>query len=109
MGFRTVVVLSNDKAHEWQNDPQLGNKIFHCATMKTFGAGEREPYFPYGEIVEQVHADTQTVAFLDGYGGTAMVTRSWYHGQTNDEKNENLLKALAAQLGYKVSKIKTPA
>lgn len=30
MGFRTVVMLSNDYAHEWEHDPKLGEKIAHA-------------------------------------------------------------------------------
>lgn len=101
MGFRTVVVLINDLAHEWENDPELGRKIFMAASMKQCGGGEG---LQYGTTIEQVHADTQTVAFLDGYRGTAMAHRHWYNGQTEDQKNLELLKALAERLGYRVVK-----
>ena len=58
MGFRTVVVLNNDQAHEWQKDPELGNKIFHAASMKQWGRTEFEDRFQYGDTIEQVHADS---------------------------------------------------
>lgn len=104
MGFRTVVVLSNDRSSEWQNDPQLGNKIFHAASMAQWARdqdGARDT-LPYGHIVEQVHADTQTVAFLDGYSGKAVAHEHWHRGQTEDQKNLAMLKALAGVLGYRV-------
>ena len=35
MGFRTVVVLFNDQASEWENDPSLGKKISHAKNFAT--------------------------------------------------------------------------
>lgn len=109
MGFRTVVVLSNDRASEWENDPGLGKRIMLAASMASYGGteGREDARFnlPYGEIVEQVHGDTQTVAFLDGYGGKAVARSHWHRGQTQDQKNLDMLKALAEKLGYRVSKI----
>lgn len=106
MGFRTVIVLSNDQAHEWQNDPELGKKIFHAASAKAFGSdpdrARRE--LPYGHVVEQVHADTQTVAFLDGYSGESKAWTHWHQGQTPEQKELAMLKALADKLGYRVTK-----
>lgn len=106
MGFRTVVVLNNDQSHEWENDPELGKKIFLAASAKTF-SGEHEAarkFFPYGQVVEQVHADTQTLAVFDGYSGQAVSHAHWYRGQTDQEKNLALLKALADQMGYRMIK-----
>jgi hypothetical protein len=104
MGFRTVVVLNNDLANEWENDPELGKKIFHAASAKQWGGKNDQAYFQYGDTIEQVHADTQTVAFLDGYGGKAVAHYHWYCGQTEEQKNLQMLKALADKLGYRVSK-----
>jgi hypothetical protein len=105
MGFRTVVVLNNDLSHEWQKDPELGNKIFHAASLKEWGRYDQfEDRFQYGDTIEQVHADTQTVAFLDGYGGKAMAYSHWFRGETEEQKNLKLLKAPADALGYCVSK-----
>ena len=106
MGFRTVVVLSNDQAHQWQNDPELGNKIFHAASMQSSGGDEGKQRarqeLHYGEIIEQVHADTQTLAVLDGYGGKVIAHTHWSHGQTVESRNLALLKELADKLGYVV-------
>lgn len=106
MGFRTVVVLNNDRASEWEYDPELGRKIFLAGSAKSFGGDEdrARQYLPYGEVVEQVHADTQTVAFLDGYSGKPMAYEFWRRGQTEEQKNLAMLKSLADSLGYRVSK-----
>lgn len=104
MGFRTVVVLNNDLAHDWEKDPELGRKISRAASLKGWANLDTIDRFPYGEVVEQVHADCQTVAFLDGYGGKAMAYSHWFHNQTEEQKNLNMLKALAEELGYRVVK-----
>ena len=108
MGFRTVVVLSNDRASEWEHDAELGRKIFLAGSMHSFGGDERRAragqILTCGEIVEQVHGDVQTVAFLDGYGGRAMAQSHWSMSQTEDQKNLQMLKAVADSLGYTISK-----
>ena len=98
MGFRTVVVLSNDRSTEWENDPDLGKKIFHAASAFSFG-GDYGPdraaaVLPYGQIIEQVHGDQQTVAFLDGYGGQAIASSYWVRGETEEQKNLKMLKEM---------------
>jgi hypothetical protein len=98
MGFRTVVVLNNDLAHEWENDTDLGRKIWLSAAS----CGRER--FHYGGIVEQVHADCQTLAVLDGYEGKPIAHTHWYREQSDEVRNLALLKALAEQLGYRVSK-----
>ena len=100
MGFRTVVVLSNDLAHVWEKDPELGRKIW----MASATDGRRE--FQYGQIVEQVHADTQTLAVLDGYGGRPVAYTHRNREQQVGDVNLALLKDLAARMGYRVSKVK---
>lgn len=98
MGFRTALVLSNDYAHEWENDPELGRKIWLAAST----SGRID--FQYGHIIEQVHADTQTLAVLDGYGGKAVAHTHWNRGQTDEIRNLALLKDLADKMGYRISK-----
>lgn len=102
MGDRTVVVLNNDLAHEWENDPLLGKKISRHVSLK-FGErpGDR---FQYGDLIEKEHANCQTVAFIDGYRGKAMAYSHWFRGQTEEQRNIQMLKALADKLGYRVSK-----
>jgi hypothetical protein len=106
MGFRTVVVLNNDLAHEWSKDPELGQKIMTSASMLGYkdAYGRDRGDLQYGMIVEQVHADTQTVAFFDGYSGKAMAWSHWHPAQTNESRDLEILKALAEKLGYRVVK-----
>lgn len=103
MGFRTVIVLNNDQAHEWLADPELGKKIFQAAASMTCDIDRRRSLdLPYGAIVEQVHADVQTVAILDGYAGAPIAHSHWHRGQDSDTKNLECLKAFAEKLGYRV-------
>ena len=106
MGFRTVVVLNNDQSFEWENDAELGRKIFLAASAKCFGndAQRAQRYFPYGDIVEQVHADCQTLAVLDGYSGAPIAHSHWQRGQTDAQRDLALLKDLADRMGYRISK-----
>ncbi len=99
MGFRTVVVLSNDQAHEWEKDPELGRKIF----IQANGYG-RNGDFQYGTVLECVHADLQTLAVLDGYSGKPVAHTHWSPHQTEEHKQLDLLKRFATSLGYNVSK-----
>ncbi len=105
MGFRTIVALSNDQAHEWQKDPLLGEKIWQasCELFSPRETGLPKGWLGYGSVIEQVHADTQTVIFADGYGGKPMAHSHWYSGQTEEQKELAMLKALADKLGYRVS------
>ena len=104
MGHRTVVTLNNDLAHEWEYDTELGKKIFHSAA--SIGWGDTESHFrlPYGQIIEQVHADTQTLVVLDGYGGEAIAHTNWYRNQSADDRNLNLLREMADKMGYRLVK-----
>jgi hypothetical protein len=97
MGFRTVVMLSNDCCNEWQNDAELGRKI--VLDMNNRGTS----YMSYGSVVECVHADTQTLAVLDMYDGFKALAHSrWARGQTDNDAALNLLKEAANKLGYRL-------
>ena len=108
MGFRTVVVLFNDQASEWENDPSLGKKISRAknfATGRPLGLGKNDIHkanIGYGRVVECAHADTQTLAVLDSYNMTQIAHSRW---NPNDKDVElKLLKEAAEKLGYKIVK-----
>jgi len=98
MGYRTVVMLSNDRAHEWANDPELGQKI--NLAMNSVGHKERSD-LGYGRVVECVHADTVTLATLNFYEGFSPLA---YTGYTDKNPEVNLLKQAADSLGYRLVK-----
>lgn len=109
MGFRTVVILINDQASEWENDPELGKKIMQAASMKSYGGDGGKDLaraaLPYGEIVEQCHADQQTLVALDGYNSTPVGYGCWHPNQTPEQRDLQLLKSMAEKLGYRLSKL----
>lgn len=100
MGFRTVVILNNDVAHEWATDPELGKRIDAAA-----GRSQTEThtgYFKYGNVVEVAHADVQTLGIIDSHQFTPLTHANWYHGQQATERDLRLLKDAADKLGYRL-------
>jgi len=106
MGFRTVVVLYNDRTDEWKNDPQLGRKIMEGMNHTHETGLDSRADIGYGRVVECAHADTQTVAVLDSYLFTPIIHSFWHCNEPDEDRNIRLLKELADKLGYKVSKKK---
>lgn len=107
MGFRTVVMLNNDLAHEWSKDPELGLKIHH--DMSLFGYN-RDRYDTrlgsLGRVTEVVHADVQTLVVLEHYSNwTPLSMMQWYPDQQN--RDLELLKRAAEELGYRLVKRST--
>jgi len=100
MGYRTVVVLFNDKSSEWQNDPKLGEKIVHGMNR----IGDPKADLGYGRIVECTHADTQTLAVLDSYNFITVAHDHWTRNEKPEELSLKLLKEAANKLGYKLVK-----
>ncbi len=100
MGHRTVVILINDEAHNWQHDPDLGKKIFKTASgvggSSRIGANSEN----YGIVVENVHADRQTLVVLDSYGATTLAEDNWRQNETDEQVQLKLLKEAAEKLGY---------
>ena len=111
MGFRTVVMLSNDHCHEWSKDPKLGEKI---ATAMNYASDlpeyrERARLGSYGQVVECCHADTITVAVLDGYTSFHPLGYSGCsYGPTTDKHVVDAMKHAAAKIGYRLVKLPTP-
>lgn len=108
MGFRTVVMLNNDTSHEWANDPELGSKIqsaMSYAGRKNDFYGSNSRLGRYGQVVECVHADTQTLVRLDHYTGfepLAYTSRTF--GPSTDDDKLELLKKAASEMGYRLVK-----
>jgi hypothetical protein len=105
MGFRTVVLLENDRASEWENDPTLGKKIVHASMFASarIEASDKAS-FVGGRVLECTHADTQTLAVLDSYNMDALAHSNWQRGQTAEDVAIQLLRQAADKLGYTLSK-----
>lgn len=99
MGYRTVVMLNNDLSSQWSKDAELGRKIIAASNNSV------RQNLGYGSIVECVHADTQTIAVLDGYDFFDVIgSKQWQREQDFDERNLELLKIAADKLGYRLVK-----
>ena len=106
MGFRTVVMLSNDEAHKWSHDPELGRLIFKAASA-WFDEGDSS-VANYGRVVECLHADMQTLVVMDGYDVSKMLAHSSCRShQEPEDVALGLLKSAAEKMGYKL--VKKPA
>lgn len=95
MGFRTLVLLHNDRASAWENDSNLGKKIMQAAGMRKNDLG-------YGSVVECCHADQITMAVIDSYSFTPVSYRHW--GDSAEEQTLRMLKDAAKKFGYKLVK-----
>lgn len=101
MGFRTVVVLFNDQASDWMNDPELGKKI----SMASNGFGHRnDGDIHYGRVVECCHADQITLGMFDSYNFKPMGYGMWSRDETDEETQLRMLKEAADKLGYRLTK-----
>lgn len=109
MGYRTVVMLNNDVAHQWQKDSALGQMIGRA--MNYANDKDRKDMARvggYGTVVECVHADNQTLAILDGYTMFKHIdSQPWMRNVSDDEAAVRLLKSAANKLGYRL--VKRPA
>jgi hypothetical protein len=103
MGFRTVVMLNNDQAHQWQHDAELGQKISRAMNHANDKNDHLAEVGSYGRVVECVHADNQTLAVLDGYTSMrAVAFGHWMRDESRDEISLKLLKEAAKKIGYRL-------
>lgn len=98
MGYRTTVILFNDQADEWQNDPELGKKIMRAAMDREMLEGR------VGRVIECDHADVQRVFVIDSYNGDSVATSLWSRTETTEQRDVKLLREWADRLGYTIRK-----
>lgn len=111
MGFRTTVILYNDQASTWENDPELGKKISHAmnfANGKMTAEDKQEASLGYGRVVECAHADLNTLAMISGYDMNAVGHSSSYRHEEDDKIMLDLLRSAADRLGMKLTKKTAP-
>ncbi|MFL9904537.1 hypothetical protein PQR71_41495 [Paraburkholderia fungorum] len=103
------MMLSNDMAHEWQKDTELGQKIGRAMSFANDKARkDMASIGGYGAVVECEHADCQTLAMLDGYTAFKYIdSQSWIPGGDENLDALRLLKSAAKKLGYRL--VKNPA
>lgn len=98
MGYRTVVVLVNDRTGDWSNDPNLGQNIAQAMNAP------QDRHLGYGRVVECVHADVQTLGILHDYQFTPLAHSNWHREQQDNDRAIQLLKQAADSLGYRLVK-----
>lgn len=102
MGFRTIVALSNDRASDWERNPDLGREIMTLSASREDRTGSASRIGL--SLVECTHADTQSLIIADGYTAKAVAFGHWHRDQTTEQRDLALLRDLASRLGYNVSK-----
>jgi hypothetical protein len=102
MGFRTIVILDNDRADEWSTDPDLGAKIANAMNHVNTPAAD----FYSGKVVENAHADTQSLAVIDSLEYRLLASDYWTSKSGDDDAvTLRLLRRAAAVCGYRLAKI----
>lgn len=99
MGYRTVVILNNDRCNEWQNDSLLGSKISHAMhDVRGIAAN----LGGMGRVVECCHADTQTLAVIDSLVYTPLAYDLWVRNEKETQVQLKLIRQAADKLGYRL-------
>ena len=106
MGFRTVVILYNDQASEWEKDPELGRKI---ATGMNYAAGGNYDWnspanLHYGNVMSCEHADNATMTVIDGYYGRRLATTSMGWKEKPEVIDFQLIRSVADVMGFRLVK-----
>lgn len=108
MGYRTVVLLDNDRWTEWANDHLLGSKIGHAMNyVNSSRPGLNSNLDNYGSVIECAHTSTMTLGVISGFhmDTHALRARQFFEGAASEEDlTLDLLKEMADKLGYKVIK-----
>jgi hypothetical protein len=107
VGFNTTIVICNDAMHEIAKDPHFGQKVSDAASQHISAQGPQ--YFAYSsKIVAQHHADGVSINLVGGNTGKCIGTSrrgdgSWARG--NEQEIVRILREVAADYGYRLSKI----
>jgi hypothetical protein len=107
MGFRTVVILYNDQASEWEKDAELGRKIAHGMNdaMSSLPRDWNSPAnLHYGNVMACEHADNVSLFAIDSYYGRRLATGFGAWQKDVKEVDLQLLKTAAEELGYRLVK-----
>jgi hypothetical protein len=107
VGYNSVVVVLNDALDQIKNDKQFGRNVAEAISdANCYGRSVDISSGNHGNaasVVSCEHADvTQLVAVGGNYG--MVLCRTGYVGQSTEHGKILLLKALADELGYRVSK-----
>lgn len=105
MGYRTIIVLNNDEANVWGNNP-LGKAITVASGKKISNRGGEILLngVQIGNVIDCEHADTESIVHFSSLHGTTL-GRSFYNSRmTEEEQREAMIVELAESMGYKLVK-----
>lgn len=112
MGYRTVVILSNDHISIWENDALLGTKIARAMNYAMGSQSDDAKYksdLGYGSVVQCAHADQQTLAVIEGNRMRSLAHTHWHSNCTDESTALDVLRQAAEKLGYALRKKTTKA
>lgn len=99
MGMNTACIIRNDFLHEIEKDKEIGSKI--ADAIRYAHHPEHAPYHGQGfDVLPSVHADTIQVVAIGGN----LIRRLGYGGGYQS-KDIDILRNLAASMGYRIVKI----
>ena len=100
MGFRTILVLNNDRASDWAKDQNLGRKIEIDMNnpMKSRKDSMTNELGGCGHVARCEHADNTYLAVVENFEVTPV------YDMGDKEKALQMLKDAAMALGYSVVK-----
>lgn len=98
MGFNTAVLILNDHMHEMAKDHHFGEKLAEAINR----AGRERLYTSGFEVLPTQHADTMQIVAI---GGNTMRRLGYSSCYADDEQ---ILRDLASDLGFKVVKKRAP-
>lgn len=104
MGFRTSVILFNDRTSEWEKDPDLGRKISAASHGAMGILRPEEADIGYGRVIECCHADQNTLGVIHSYNFLPLAHSHWHSGQKDADMSLALLKEAADKLGFRLVK-----
>lgn len=104
MGYRTIVILSNDDTG-WGNT-DLGKAIQAAASRRLNGRNSEINFggSQIGTVLQCEHADTESIVHFSSLHGTTL-GRSFYNSRTTEEEQrEAMIVQIAESMGYTLVK-----
>lgn len=104
MGYRTVVIVDNDRIDQAKDNPEFGTNFYNMVLAGARKWSTARPSVTDGvcTVVEQNHADVVNLLLVNSLHAESLAqTAHWY----NPTKQLDMLRAAALKLGYRLTKI----
>lgn len=106
MGFNSFWCVNHDLVHAIEKNPNVGKLLDLCPSNRE---DSKELAVSLGiqpgvlTCEFQAHADTEALAVVGNHRIDILTTTYW-HGQTEESRNLELLKQFASKMGYRIVK-----